>query len=294
MSPERLQEYKDSVDGVFKKMVNERRHLPMVCQKQQPLSLRAEQEVSDALKTLAIPRSIIEAVRYPDAVSWIRKLAAQGCDVDEKNIDGETALMVASSRGDIDVVRCLLEPHSDIKRADIGAVYSWTDKTALIFAASVGALPVVQYLVSQGADIAKHGAWALTFAAGYGHLDVVKYLISCGVDINKIDRKNETALSRASKGFNHHEDVTTNQTWFGATEGARLTVVKWLVAHGACLNDVTLSAVMGDEIEEFLKDKDVTKKSYPIKDLLYRGYSLGGIELSPEEMAWYMAREREK
>ena len=99
----------------------------------------------------------------------------------------EEALIVASKDGNLPVVKYLVENGADI---------TYSENDAVIYASEKGHLPVVKYLVENGADITAQDNHALREASGSGRLPVVKYLVEHGADITD---KNNEALRWASK-----------------------------------------------------------------------------------------------
>ena len=94
-------------------------------------------------------------------------------DLEARNEDDYTPLLMAAVNGHLSVVQCLFELGADKEaRDDIG-------RTPLHMAADNGRLPVVQYLCELGADKEARdvdGMTPLHSAAQNGHLPVVKYL----------------------------------------------------------------------------------------------------------------------
>jgi len=71
-------------------------------------------------------------------------LLAHGADVNARDQDGETALMIAASGGNSDIVRMLLDEGADVS-AELGA----TGKTALMLAEEHGYTLVMELLKSR-------------------------------------------------------------------------------------------------------------------------------------------------
>jgi len=89
-------------------------------------------------------------------------------------------LIKYSKIGNIDAVKLLLEEDVDIDRKNFNG------RTALIMAAAKGNYEIVKILISRGAklDIQETcGLTALSFAASNGHIDVVKLLIDKGANL---------------------------------------------------------------------------------------------------------------
>ncbi len=78
----------------------------------------------------------------------------------------------------------------------------WEGETALMEAADKGQLEVVRLLLRHGADVNaadEDGETALMRAADDGHTEVVRALIAAGADVNARDEDGETALSNAEE-----------------------------------------------------------------------------------------------
>ena len=65
--------------------------------------------------------------------------------------------------------------------------YSYNKNRAVRFASRNGQLPIVKYLVENGADITEHSNSAIIWASENAHLPVVKYLVEHGADITTLD-----------------------------------------------------------------------------------------------------------
>ncbi len=75
-----------------------------------------------------------------------KALLEHGADVNLTANDGSTALMLAASSGDRDIVRDLLS-----KRADLSAKFTQTGKSALMLAKEKGYTDIVRLLEAAGA-----------------------------------------------------------------------------------------------------------------------------------------------
>ncbi len=107
----------------------------------------------------------------------LRRLIAEGADVDAKDQHGQTALMMAARDGHTSVVRCLLECQPDLNHA---AKYHLS---ALMLAVIRRHVEVVRALVNAGADLTIRGTGAPGFhektardLAHQGHQDLVEAL----------------------------------------------------------------------------------------------------------------------
>ena len=121
------------------------------------------------------------------------------------------ALLNASGRGHLDVVRLLLENGADVNAADISG------NTALMRASENGHTDVVRLLLEKGVDVNavyNHGETALMRASAWGHLDAVRLLLEKGADVNAVNDYGETALMLASR--EGHLDVVKLLETYGA------------------------------------------------------------------------------
>ncbi len=131
---------------------------------------------------------------------------SQGADINEKNRDGQTPLLVALSYGHTSIVKLLIDEGADINAMDK------SEKTALHLAAFKGNTEAIELLVAkEGLNIdAKdsQNRTPLHFAAEYGHKDIVEKLIAKGADINAQTTRQQNALSLARKrGHKEIEDL---------------------------------------------------------------------------------------
>ena len=104
--------------------------------------------------------------------------------LDKYDDTGETLLINAASKGDIAIVKLLIE-----KGAEIDQIHKQHGSTALMFAAENGHTETVQALIDRGANInqvsTKNDCTALMFAAFNGHPETVQALIDRGANINQ-------------------------------------------------------------------------------------------------------------
>ncbi len=94
-----------------------------------------------------------------------------------------TALMAASTKGHLEIVKYLIDEGAYIN-AENEEGY-----TALMWASSAGHLEIVKYLISKNANMNvkdNNGVTALIAATQKGKLEVVRYLISKGANLNAV------------------------------------------------------------------------------------------------------------
>ena len=138
--------------------------------------------------------AILQAMRVP--APKVSELLAgwPKTQVDVRNAQDETPLMLAALRGQLDLVKKLVERDADINK---------TGWTALHYAATGGHVPVIEYLLDNSAYIdaeSPNGTTPLMMAAMYGSPEAVKHLIQAGADLNFKNGANMTALDFAVKG----------------------------------------------------------------------------------------------
>lgn len=117
-------------------------------------------------------------------------------DINSVGYLGMTALSLSSiEEGDLEMFKYLLKKGADVNvKNDDGS-------TALMIASLYGNLEMVKYLIENGADInAKDndGSTALIYASKWANLEEVEYLVKNGTDINIKDIEGKTALDWAT------------------------------------------------------------------------------------------------
>lgn len=116
------------------------------------------------------------ALREPSPKVAALLIEAPGEDFARVNAHGETALMIASLRGELDLVRAMV---------DHGAKVDGDGWTPLAYAASRGQTAVAKFLIDHAARIdppAPNGSTPLMLAAYFGYDDTVRMLLDAGAD----------------------------------------------------------------------------------------------------------------
>lgn len=134
------------------------------------------------------------------------KYLAGDCKVDvnfESERQGWTALMDASEKGHLNIVKYLVEEHN----ADMNAQSS-TGMTPLMYAAKNGHVEVIRYFNSLGVDVDQtdnSGGTALMLASKYGHCNAVKCLVEqCAAQPWIVDSNNYSAYNYAGRNTNRN------------------------------------------------------------------------------------------
>ena len=142
-----------------------------------------------------------------------------GADVDARGLYGGTALHVAATIGNIEIIRvyvAAISGHSDVVRMvveDLGAAVGAADngETALHAAVRHGHVEVVRILIERlGTDVnvkTQDGSAPLHLAAMYGHADVARVLVKkFGADVGAKESDGDTALHSAARSG--HTDMS--------------------------------------------------------------------------------------
>ena len=104
----------------------------------------------------------------------VEHLLAQKANANKPGRDGKTALILAASLGETELVRTLLQAGAEVnlRNAKDGT-------TALMWAANTGAMATVRLLLEAGAraDLKAHDGWSAVEAArSAGHEDIAALL----------------------------------------------------------------------------------------------------------------------
>ena len=136
------------------------------------------------IETKCAPQQALYAAAVGDDVASMRRLIAEGADINETCDDGyyATALVYATLVGSVGCVCLALEEGAD-PDATIKQYYSFEGYTAAMCAVHAGSVECLQVLIEAGCDIAmkgNHGDTALSVAADYGHADCMQLLLDAG------------------------------------------------------------------------------------------------------------------
>lgn len=121
-------------------------------------------------------------------------------DLNVRDAEGDTALMLAADRNLVDHVKVLLQGGANPNMSTYGG------STALSDASGQGLLSVVQELLKGGAEVNMlatdfDGKYSMEFplynAAGKGHIAVAKTLIAAGADVDMTNSEGSTSLMLA-------------------------------------------------------------------------------------------------
>ena len=152
----------------------------------------------------------------------VRLLLDNGAEADEMNPFNEIPLVEASSMGNIEAVKLMLNhgarkylpealigaienKHTDIiellrqhgAHVDDESWFEFDEMPALVQASMWGNIEIVKLLSKHGAE--KNLDWALEAASKGGHTEIVKFLFDYGVEVDDCDMFDTAALVEASR-----------------------------------------------------------------------------------------------
>ena len=139
----------------------------------------------------------------------LQTLLHAGVAVDQRDARGNTALLLATARNDIDAARQLIEAGADVNAKN--AIHD----SPYLLAGAEGRLEILELTLAHGADLKstnRYGGTALIPACERGHVAVVARLLKAGVDPDHINNLGWTGLLEAillSDGGPDHQAIVT-------------------------------------------------------------------------------------
>ncbi|KAM3932561.1 kinase D-interacting substrate of 220 kDa isoform 3-T3 [Leptodactylus fuscus] len=122
----------------------------------------------------------------------VQELLQKRANCNLEDVDNWTALISASKEGHVEIVRELVDCNANLEHRDMGG---WT---ALMWASYKGCTEVVDLLLSKGANPnitgLQYSVYPIIWAAGRGHSDIVKLLLQYGAKVNCSDKYGTTPL----------------------------------------------------------------------------------------------------
>jgi ankyrin repeat protein len=149
---------------------------------------------------------LIDAVKASDIASAQLMLAA-GADVNSRDAENSTVLMLAAHSGNSLMVRVLIEGGADVNASNEAG---WAPLAKSVYNPVLkrGFPDVARALIEAGADIEAaiaYGVRPLMLAAGYGEAEVVEVLLDAGADVLACNEGGYTALMMVKQ--KHYVDV---------------------------------------------------------------------------------------
>lgn len=149
----------------------------------------------------------LHAAASRNDVAGIRRLLAEGTQIDARDGSGATALLVAAHGNQLEAARALIEAGADVNAKD------GISDSPYLYAGARGHLAILKMTLSHGADLKstnRYGGTALIPAAERGHVETVRTLIDAGVAVDHVNRLGWTALLEAvilGDGGERHQQI---------------------------------------------------------------------------------------
>ncbi|CAF1117906.1 unnamed protein product [Rotaria sp. Silwood1] len=183
----------------------------------------------------------------------VKVLLEAHADVNAEDVDNWTALLNASQNGNFDIVRILIEHDAKIEHCDCGQF------TPLMWASYEGHTRIVEYLLNCDANVDavdEHGISSLSWASGRNHINIVELLLKAGASPNLCDKNDTTPLIWASRR-GHTEIVDLLLTYNASVNNIGMKNMTALLAatrggHG----ETALRLLQNQTIDIKVQDKD--------------------------------------
>ena len=137
---------------------------------------------------------ILKAVKNNDIITT-RELIKQGANVETRDTEGKTLLLIATHHNHIEIAEILVAAGANVNAQDA------IKDSPFLYAGATGKITLVRLYLDHGADFTvfnRYGGTALIPAAERGHTDVVRLLSSTpGFPVNHINNLGWTALMEA-------------------------------------------------------------------------------------------------
>jgi ankyrin repeat protein len=138
--------------------------------------------------------SLLGAVEQGELVA-VRSLIAGGVDLEARDPQGCTALLVATRLDHVEIALELIDAGADVNAKDD------IRDTPFLFAGAEGRNPILRAILATGranlADTNRYGGTALIPAAHHGHSETVRILLATEIDIDHVNKLGWTALLEA-------------------------------------------------------------------------------------------------
>ncbi|KFY28844.1 hypothetical protein V491_00258 [Pseudogymnoascus sp. VKM F-3775] len=144
--------------------------------------------------------SPLHGAAYRGDVAIVKMLLDKGARINARGSEYGTALRVASLKGNIEVVKLLLQ--NEVPKVEVN-VEGGPEYDALLAASKEGHEATARLLIKNGADVNAHHV--LHEASMGGYVAIVRLLLHNGADVNAQGGKFNTALQAAA--FKGHEEI---------------------------------------------------------------------------------------
>ena len=143
---------------------------------------------------------LFESIKQEN-INAVKQCLAEGANVNATNRFGETALIVASTKGNLEIIKYLVK-----QGANVNAKNKIYGTTPLIYASTyIGnnkkqRLKIAKYLIEKGAKVnarTNYNDTALIRAVFVNDLEMTKFLVKNGANINAKNKHGKMALDIA-------------------------------------------------------------------------------------------------
>lgn len=138
-------------------------------------------------------RLLVRATARGD-LAGVRKALAQPVNLEKRNAEGRTPLVVATKANGVAIARALLEAGADPDAKDD------LQDSAFLYAGAEGLNAILRMTLTNGADVRslnRYGGTALIPASEHAHVETVRILLRAGVPVNHVNDLGWTALHEA-------------------------------------------------------------------------------------------------
>ncbi len=141
----------------------------------------------------SISQRLLDAAARDDSAT-VAQLLAAGADIEYRDPQGRSALLLATHRNAVEAARTLIEAGADVNAMDA------ISDSPYLYAGAEGRLEILRMTLTHGADLAsvnRYGGTALIPAAHHGHVETVRELLATAIDIDHVNHLGWTALLEA-------------------------------------------------------------------------------------------------
>lgn len=153
------------------------------------------------------------AMNLPNAVrdgevETVRSLLSDGADIEMRDADERTPLLLATRQDAVEIARLLIEAGADVNAKDA------IQDTPFLYAGAEGRDAILRMILATGRanlrDTNRYGGMALIPASHHGHPSTVRILLDTNIDIDHVNNLGWTALIEAvilSDGGPVHQEI---------------------------------------------------------------------------------------
>ena len=180
-------------------------------------------------------------------VGLIRRLLAEGADIDARDGLGRTPVLAATMARQAEAVRALIDAGADLDVRDDSLA------NPFLYAGAEGLLDILRLVNEAGADPAitnRYGGVALIPASERGHVETVRYLLEeSDVDVDHVNNLGWTALLEAvilGDGGPRHQAIVRMLVDHGADPELADRDGVTPLAHARARGQVEVAAILVD------------------------------------------------